>query len=149
MSQTADIKAMLDWLASCPLATTLNDGDVVFSIEYLGADTDQMQFSLEATPTARVLEQFFLGSRRAKNYVLASRMVYSPKVVQQAANSAFWDEFAEWVEKQSGRQNLPALSDGKKAEKVVCLSPGYIMSQDASSCRFQIQLQLQYYQKGR
>ena len=32
MSQTADIKAMLDWLASCPLATTLNDGDVVFSI---------------------------------------------------------------------------------------------------------------------
>ena len=56
MSQTADIKAMLDWLASCPLATTLNDGDVVFSIEYLGADTDQMQFSLEATPTAMVLE---------------------------------------------------------------------------------------------
>ena len=139
MSQTADIKAMLDWLASCPLATTLNDGDVVFSIEYLGADTDQMQFSLEATPTAMVLEQFFLGSRLA----------YSPKVVQQAANSAFWDEFAEWVEKQSGRRNLPALSDGKKAEKVVCLSPGYIMSQDASSCRFQIQLQLQYYQKGR
>ena len=65
MSQTADIKAMLDWLASCPLATTLNDGDVVFSIEYLGADTEQMQFSLEATPTAMVLEQFFLGSRRA------------------------------------------------------------------------------------
>ena len=115
MSQTADIKAMLDWLASCPLATTLNNGDVVFSIEYLGADTGQMQF----------------------------------EVVQQAANSAFWDEFAEWVEKQSGRRNLPALSDGKKAEKVVCLSPGYIMSQDASSCRFQIQLQLQYYQKGR
>lgn len=66
MSQTADIKAMLDWLASCPLATTLNNGDVVFSIEYLGADTGQMQFSLEATPTAMVLEQFFLGSRRAK-----------------------------------------------------------------------------------
>ena len=87
MSQTADIKAMLDWLASCPLATTLNNGDVVFSIEYLGADTGQMQFSLEATPTAMVLEQFFLGSRRAKNYVLASRMVYSPEVVQQAANS--------------------------------------------------------------
>ena len=104
MSQTADIKAMLDWLASCPLATTLNDGDVVFSIEYLGADTEQMQFSLEATPTAMVLEQFFLGSRRAKNYVLASRMVYSPGAVQQAANSAFWDEFAEWVEKQSGRR---------------------------------------------
>ena len=64
MSQTADIKAMLDWLASCPLATTLNDGDVVFSIEYLGADTEQMQFSLEATPTAMVLEQFSAAAGR-------------------------------------------------------------------------------------
>ena len=54
MSQTADIKAMLDWLASCPLATTLNNGDVVFSIEYLGADTGQMQFSLEATPLSLI-----------------------------------------------------------------------------------------------
>lgn len=149
MSQPADIKAMLDWLASCPLTATLNNGDVVFSIEYLGADTTQAQFSLEATPTATVLEQFFLGSRRAKNYVLASRMIYSPEEAQQAANSAFWDKFAEWVEKQSLRGSLPVLSDDKKAEKVVCLSPGYIMSQDASSCRFQIQLQLQYYQKGR
>ena len=43
MSQTADIQAMLDWLASCPLATALGD-DVVFSIEYLGAETTQVQF---------------------------------------------------------------------------------------------------------
>ena len=149
MSQTADIKAMLDWLAACPMAAALNDGDVVFSIEYLGADTNQMQFSLEATPTATVLEQFFLGSRRAKNYVLASRMVYSPEIVQQAANSSFWDDFAAWVEQQSAARRLPALSEGKRAEKVVCLSPGYIMSQDETSCRFQIQLQLQYYQEGR
>ncbi len=148
MSQTADIQAMLDWLAACPLATALGE-DVVFSIEYLGAETSQVQFSLEATPTATVLEQFFFGSRRAKNYVLASRMIYSPDEVQQAANSSFWDEFAEWVELQSDARQLPKLSEGKRAEKVVCLSPGYIMSQDASSCRFQIQLQLQYYQEGR
>ena len=149
MSQTADIKAMLDWLATCPLATALDNEDVAFSIEYLGADADQVQFSLEGTPTATVIDQFFLGSRRAKNYVLASRMTYSQDNIQQAANSSFWDEFAEWVETQSSARNLPQLSDGKTAEKGVCLSPGYIMSQDADSCRFQIQLQLQYYQRGR
>lgn len=149
MIQTADIKAMLDWLATCPLATALDNEDVAFSIEYLGADADQVQFSLEGTPTATVIDQFFLGSRRAKNYVLASRMTYSQDNIQQAANSSFWDDFAEWVETQSSARNLPRLSDGKTAEKVVCLSPGYIMSQDADSCRFQIQLQLQYYQRGR
>lgn len=145
----ADIQIMLDWLASCPLACALNDGDVVFAIEYLGADAEQVQFSLEATPTAPVLEQFFFGSRRAKNYVLASRMAYSADQVQQAANSSFWDDFAAWAERQSGEGNLPQLGPGKRAEQVVCLSPGYIMSQDENSCRFQIQLQLQYYQEGR
>ena len=148
MSQTADIKAMLDWLAECPLAATLNDGDVAFAIEYLGADTQQTQFSLEATPTAPLLEQYVRGSLRAKNYVLASRMTYSQDTVEQAANSSFWDEFAAWVEEQSNSGRLPQLAEGKTAERVVCLSPGYIMSQDSNSCRFQIQLQLQYYQEG-
>ena len=147
MSQTADIKAMLDWLAACPLATALNNGDVAFSIEYLGAEP--AQFSLEATPTAPILEQFFFGSRRARNYVLASRMSYSQDVIQQTANSSFWDEFAAWVEQQSDARHLPELAPGKRAEKVICLSPGYLMSQDTDSCRFQIQLQLQYYQEGR
>lgn len=145
----ADIQVMLDWLATCPLANTLNDGDVAFGIEYLGAGTEQIQFSIEATPTAPILEQYFLGSLRAKNYVLASRMEYSADQIQQAANSSFWDEFASWVERQSGCGNLPKLAEGKTAERVLCLSPGYIMSQDENSCRFQIQLQLQYYQKGR
>lgn len=149
MSQTADIKAVLDWLATCPLATALGDGDVAFSIEYLGAGEQQIQFSLEATPTAPILEQYIRGSLRAKNYVLASRMSYSADEVQQAENSAFWDEFADWVALQSGAGNLPQLAGDKTAEQMVCLSPGYIMDQEENSCRFQIQLQLQYYQEGR
>lgn len=147
MNDTADIQAMLNWLATCPLTNALGDGDVAFSIEYLGAEP--VQFSLEATPAAPVLEQFFLGSCRARNYVLASRMSYTSEVVQQAANCSFWDEFAAWVERKSAARELPELAPGKRAEKVICLSPGYLMSQDTDSCRFQIQLQLQYYQEGR
>lgn len=145
--KTPDIQAMLEWLASCPLATTLNNGDVAFSIDYLGSDP--CQFSLESTPTAPILEQYIRSSLRAKNYILASRMSYTEDLVQQAANSAFWDDFAEWVEDQALAQNLPRLEGGKTAEAVVCLSPGYILDQGASTCRFQIQLQLQYYQEGR
>lgn len=69
-TKTPDIQAMLEWLASCPLAASLNDGDVAFSIDYLGAEP--CQFSLESTPTAPILEQYIRGSLRAKNYVLAS-----------------------------------------------------------------------------
>lgn len=146
-TKTPDIQAMLEWLASCPFATTLNDGDVAFSIDYLGAEP--CQFSLESTPTAPILEKYIRGSLRAKNYVLASRMSYTQDIAQQAANSSFWDNFADWVEEQSLAGRLPQLEGDKKAEAVVCLSPGYILNQDANTCRFQIQLQLQYYQEGR
>lgn len=145
--KTPDIQAMLEWLATCPLAASLNDGDVAFSIDYLGAEP--CQFSLESTPTAPILEQYIRGSLRAKNYVLASRMSYTQDLVQQAANSSFWDDFADWVEEQSLAQQLPQLGGDKTAEAVICLSPGYILNQDATTCRFQIQLQLQYYQEGR
>ena len=74
-TKTPDIQAMLEWLASCPLAASLNDGDVAFSIDYLGAEP--CQFSLESTPTAPILEQYIRGSLRAKNNVLASRMSYA------------------------------------------------------------------------
>lgn len=145
----ADSQALLEWLATCPLVHQLNNGDVALSIDYLGSDTDTISFSLESTPSAFVLEQFFFGSLRARNYVLASRMSYTEDQVQQASNSSFWDEFAAWVEAQSQAGNLPRLGPGRKAERVLCLSPGYILSQDANSCRFQLQLQMQYYQEGR
>ena len=60
----------------------------------------------------------------------------------------FADGGAFWSALESARE-LPELAPGKRAEKVICLSPGYLMSQDTDSCRFQIQLQLQYYQEGR
>lgn len=146
MSQTPIVKAMLDWLASCPLVSGYNDGDVAFAIEYLGAEP--AQFSLEVSPSAPTIEQYISGSLRARNFVLASRMIYSQDEAQQAANSGFWEEFSDWVETQSRRGELPLLGPGKKAEKVVCLSPGYIIGQDANTCRTQMQLQLQYYQEG-
>ena len=146
-TKTPDIQAMLEWLADCPFATALNNGDVAFSIDYLGAEP--CQFSLESTPTAPILEKYIRGSLRAKNYVLASRMSYTQDTAQQAANSSFWDSFADWVEEQSLAGRLPKLENGKTAEAVVCLSPGYILNQNANTCRFQIQLQLQYYQEGR
>lgn len=146
MSQTPIVKAVLDWLASCPLVSSYNGGDVAFSIEYLGAEP--AQFSLEVSPSAPTIEQYISGSLRARNFVLASRMIYSQDEAQQAANSGFWEEFSDWVETQSRQGELPFLGPGKKAEKVVCLSPGYIIGQDANTCRTQMQLQLQYYQEG-
>ena len=119
-TKTPDIQAMLEWLASCPLAASLNDGDVAFSIDYLGAEP--CQFSLESTPTAPILEQYIRGSLRAKNYVLASRMSYTQNVVEQAANSSFGTTSPTGWRRRPPRRTCPSWQVIKR-QRLWCAFP--------------------------
>ena len=140
----AAIKAVQEWLKTCPLVAGQLGNNVAFHIDYLPEDTTQ--FSIEDSPGDPVLQEFFSGRRKAKNYVLASRMEYSESIAQQAANSGFWDDFADWIEAQSDAHNLPDLGEGRTAERVAVTNSGYIVTSEDGTCRFQIQSRLEYYQ---
>ena len=140
----AAIKAVQEWLKTCPLVAGQLGNNVAFHIDYLPEDTTQ--FSIEDSPGDPVLQEFFSGRRKAKNYVLASRMEYSESIAQQAANSGFWDDFADWIEAQSDAHNLPDLGEGRTAERVAVTNSGYIVTSEDDTCRFQIQIRLEYYQ---
>ena len=140
----AAIKAVQEWLKTCPLVAGQLGNNVAFHIDYLPEDTTQ--FSIEDSPGDPVLQEFFSGRRKAKNYVLASRMEYSESIAQQAANSGFWDDFADWIEAQSDAHNLPDLGEGRTAERVAVTNSGYIVTSEDGTCRFQIQIRLKYYQ---
>lgn len=140
----AAIKAVQEWLKTCPLVAGQLGNNVAFHIDYLPEDTTQ--FSIEDSPGDPVLQEFFSGRRKAKNYVLASRMEYSESIAQQAANSGFWDNFADWIEAQSDAHNLPDLGEGRTAERVAVTNSGYIVTSEDGTCRFQIQIRLEYYQ---
>lgn len=138
------IKAVQEWLKTCPLVAEQMGNNVAFRIDYLPEETTQ--FSIEDAPGDPVLASFFSGKRKAKNYVLASRMEYSESIAQQAANSGFWDAFADWIEAQSDAHNLPDLGEGRTAERVAVTNSGYIVTSEDGTCRFQIQIRLEYYQ---
>lgn len=140
----AAIKAVQEWLKTCPLVAGQLGNNVAFHIDYLPEDTTQ--FSIENSPGDPVLQEFFSGRRKAKNYVLASRMEYSESIAQQAANSGFWDDFTDWIEAQSDAHNLPDLGEGRTAERVAVTNSGYIVTSEDGTCRFQIQIRLEYYQ---
>lgn len=142
---TAAITAMRDWLRTCPLVSDFEADGVAFRIDYLGAKA--LQFTIDDAPTDPVVQRYFSGTRRVKNYVLASRMEFSPDVAAQAANSGFWDELTAWIETQSDLRNLPDLGEGRVAESAACTTTGYIITSDDGTCRFQIQIQLVYYQQ--
>ncbi|MGN0706766.1 MAG: hypothetical protein ACI4JC_02050 [Faecalibacterium sp.] len=141
---TAAIKAVQEWLKACPLVAQQLGENVSFYIDYLPDRT--AQFSIEDSPGAPVLKSYFDKTLRAKNYVLASRMVYSEDIAQQAANSAFWDAFADWIERQSAARRFPELGPGRRAKAVEVTTSGYILASEEGACRFQIQIQLQYFQ---
>ena len=125
------IKAMQEWLKTCPMVAEQLGGNVAFHIDYLPEDTTQ--FSIEDAPGDPVLETFFSGKRKAKNYVLASRMEYSEAIAQQAANSGFWDSFADWIEAQSDAHNLPDLGEGRTAERVAVIRLEYYQQRGATT----------------
>ena len=87
---------MQEWLKTCPYVAEQLGGNVAFRIDYLPEETTQ--FSIEDSPGDPVLQEFFSGRRKAKNYVLASRMEYSESIAQQADTA----RRVQWT-KQAGR----------------------------------------------
>lgn len=141
---TAAIKAMQEWLKTCPLVSQQLEDGVVFNIDYLPDCAPQ--FSIEDSPSDPIVTRYFSGSERVKNYVLASRMAYGPDVWLQAENSAFWDDFTAWIEDQSDAGNLPDLGPHRQVLQVAVTDSGCIITSEDGSCRFQIQIQVLYYQ---
>jgi hypothetical protein len=136
------IKAMQEWLKTCPLvAETLGEG-VSFRINYLPEGAGN--FSIEDSPTDPIVKQYFGGTRRIKNYLIASRTEYSPDVWLQAAGSAFWDSFTSWIETQSAAGNLPELGAGRTPLRVAVTDSGYVYTSEDGKARWQIQIQLLY-----
>lgn len=142
---TPAIQAMRDWLRSCPLVESAQEDGVAFRISSLSADTEE--YSISDMPGDPILKRYFGGTVRLKNYVLASRALYSPEnTALQADNSGLWDELTDWVEAQNACRSFPQLGGGRTVRSVAVTSSGYILEADSTTCRAQIQLQLIYHQ---
>lgn len=142
---TAAIKAMRDWLAKCPSIDANSDDLGGLGIHFLGPEP--VQFSLEDSPGDPVLLRYFNGSVRVKNYALTSRFEFCEQDAVQAANSGLLDAVCDWIEAQNDRRSFPDLGEGRTVQRVGVTSTGYLQSIDANTCRFQMQLQVQYFQR--
>ena len=92
-----------------------------FSINYLGAEP--MEYTVEEVPSVPVLTKYI-------------------------ANSGFWSQLETWVEDQNRQRKYPKLDDGRQARSIEITSSHYLYEVGANTARYQIQLQLTYYQKG-
>lgn len=120
----------------------LKDG--CLRVDFLG--NKPVEYAIEVLPCDPVLKRY-VGGDTVRQYLFAfgSREYYSQERLQNIENSAFYENFSDWVEEQSQAGNLPELPKGMEAQELKVLSSGYLFDGSMSNARYQIQLQLKYY----
>lgn len=135
------IENIRKYMSSCPL---LDGGSI--NIDFLSSSN--IEYTIETVPCEPVIKYFISGSSlRQYEFILASREFYGTDVVQNIQNSEFYENLAHWIEENSKNKILPVLENEKQsADKIEILTHGALISEDAKTAVYQIQLRLIYFQ---
>ena len=135
------IEGITDFFLQCPL---LQDG--VFRVDALGDAA--VEYTIETGIFSPVVRTFVNGdTERIYQFNFGSREFYSMDRIQNIENSAFYEQFAAWVEEQNWNENFPEMPEKCTPQELTVLSPGYLYDATMKSARYQIQLQLEYYKE--
>jgi len=135
------IEKIREYFLNCPIL----DEYAKLNIDFLGVEPTQ--YTIEGQPVNPVIQKYVDGGALKQYvFVFGSREYYGADVLQNIENSGFFERFAEWVEEQSKKGNLPELDGNKKAISMEVLTSGYLFSANEDNARYQIQCRLIYYE---
>ena len=136
------IESIREYMSECPL---LENGNI--NVDFLSSDN--IEYTIETVPCEPVIKHYIDGSSlRQYEFIVASREFYGTDVVQNIQNSAFYENLAEWIENNSRNKILPVMENEKQsADKIEILTHGSLISEDAKTAVYQIQLRLIYFQE--
>ena len=136
------IQSLRDYFLTCPLM-----GDSAINVDYL-PEGPAVEYSSESTPATEIVKQYIDGSS-VRQYLFVIRSVndYGPDVLQNLANSGFYENLAAWLEVQTRTGNFPSLPERKIPQKIEAQSTGYLFTTGPDTGKYQIQCRLQYFQE--
>lgn len=107
-------------------------------------------YSVDSVPCKEEVKRYLDGSSlRQFLFVLSSRNFKGEDIGQNADNLAFYQGFSAWILQKDREKDLPRLGPGRTARKIEVTSSGYpFQVDDCGTARYQIQLRLEYFQKG-
>jgi hypothetical protein len=136
------IQSLRDYFLDCPLM-----GDSRINVDYL--PEKGIEYSIDTTPATEIIKQYVNGdSKRQYLFVIRSVNDYGSDVLQNIANSGFFEKFSDWLEAQTNTGNLPDLPEGMEPESIEAQSTGYLFTASPDAGKYQIQCRLIYLQKG-
>ena len=130
--------AVWEWLAACPYIR-----DMFFNL----AQTDVGDTTL--VPSESVYQTFIDGSSIRLYNVALTRIMYcsfEPNDMANIANLVDFEQLAEWVDEQNARLAFPAFPADEIVQEIRVLpnESGFMVAQDATSCKYQLQFQIEY-----
>ena len=135
------IQSLWDYFLTCPLM-----GDRKINVDFLPEKS--LEYSIDTTPATEIVKQYVDGSSvRQYLFVIRSVQDYGSDVLQNIANSGFFESLSNWLEEQTRRKNFPALPSGKEPQKIEAQSTGYLFVSGPDTGKYQIQCRLQYFQE--
>lgn len=141
------IDGLRAYIRKCPALRKYNNAVAKVNVDYL-ADTPTT-YSIEEVPTDITIQKYVDGSsKRQFVFVFASREDYSEDVIDNINNSGFYEDFANWLEKQTDNEIFPVIGDDKEVLKIEALTNGYAFKTDVKTARYQIQCRLVYIQNN-
>lgn len=139
MAQTI-IESLRDYFLKCPLM-----GKKAINVDYL--PEKGMEYSIDTTPATEIIKQYTDGSsRRQYLFVIRSVNEYGADVLQNMANSGFYEAVTDWLEQQNITGIFPSLPEGMTAQKIEAQSTGYLQGSGPGVGKYQIQCRLEYFQ---
>ena len=117
-------------------------------VDFLDEGADA--YSVDTIPCEEVLKRYHDGSTRKQfQFAVSSRRFYEQNIAQNLSNLQFFEDLTLWVEQKVRARELPAMDKGRTAQKIAVPSTAYpfVVSEDGKA-RYQLQMRLEYFQKG-
>lgn len=117
-------------------------------VDFLDEEADT--YSVDTIPCEEVIKRYKDGGKvKQFQFAVSSRRFYEQNIKQNLSNLQFFEDLTAWVEEKAYKNELPSMDKGRTAQKIVVTSTAYpfVVSEDGKA-RYQIQLRLEYYQKG-
>lgn len=143
MAVTSIIEGVRTFVISCPLL----DAQGRIGVDYLS--DEPTEYSVDPIPSNIVTTSYIDGSTdRQFVFVFSSREPFGADVLQNMANSGFFEAFSDWLDTKNAAKQFPTLPTGKTPLRIYAADQGYAMESGTDSARYQIQCVLEYHQEG-
>ena len=117
------------------------DENCRINVDFLGEEPTE--FALEPIPINPIVESYINGSSlRQFQFQLLSCNAYGADVIQNVANSSFYEKLYETIENNSKKRNLPNIVG---IQKIECLNSGGILDATTNTARYSIQMRILYF----